>query len=146
MPQCKPSVGVYGHPCLSFLYPLFPKEFSKRLEWLEAWLLSTNCLLFDSYIGWFLWFHDLKKSKEKTYLQEQNRCYLRPIVQSSNMECSSIFWVWFIGHFRTFCCNSICCTGKTNAFLLTSWLRSHVLEISIPYLICANNFSMSLGL
>lgn len=110
-PQCKPSVGVYGHLCLSFLYLLFPNEFWKRLEWVEAWFLSTNCLSFD----W--WIFDLvtfKNYKRETYLHKQNRCYFRPVVQSSNMEgCVVALRVRFISQFWAFCCNFICCTRKT---------------------------------
>lgn len=60
-PQCKPSVGVYGHLCLSFLYLLFPNEFWKRLEWLEAWFLSTNCLSFDRWIFDLMTFKNYKE-------------------------------------------------------------------------------------
>lgn len=50
-PQCKPSVGVYGHLCLSFLYLLFPIEFWKVLnEWKHDFFLQ---IVFHS-IGGFL--------------------------------------------------------------------------------------------
>lgn len=107
----RPSLFVFSVSAL-------PYWVLKSLEWVEAWFLSTNCLSFD----W--WIFDLvtfKNYKRETYLHKQNRCYFRPVVQSSNMEgCVVALRVRFISQFWAFCCNFICCTRKTT---LVFWRR-----------------------
>lgn len=129
----RPSLFVFSVSAL-------PYWVLKSLEWVEAWFLSTNCLSFD----W--WIFDLvtfKNYKRETYLHKQNRCYFRPVVQSSNMEgCVVALRVRFISQFWAFCCNFICCTRKTTAFILTSWWRHY----PKPYLVWRNTFSMTFNL